>query len=56
VALRERSEAGDDAFERLFFFAELLRALGVAPDARVFQLLCNVGQANLFGLKVKDTS
>ena len=38
------------------FPAEFLRALGVAPDVRLFELPSDFDQALLLGVEVKDTS
>jgi hypothetical protein len=46
----------DDAFERLAFFSEVLRALGLVPDIRIFGELDDLAQAYLLLLEVKDTS
>ena len=53
VELRQRA---DDAFERASFLAELLRALRVVPDLRVFELALDFREARRLHIEVKDTS
>jgi len=43
-------------FELALFLAELLRALGVVPDGRVFQRAVNFFELRCFHIVVKDTS
>src|SRR5439155_2605236 len=52
----EVRERADDALELFSLFAELLRALRVAPDARVFERLCNRSEPLRLEVEVKDTS
>jgi hypothetical protein len=49
-------QGSDDCFEALLFLTEVLRALLVAPDLRVFGELLDFGQAQFLGIEVKDTS
>jgi hypothetical protein len=49
-------QRADDAFELFSFLAELLRALRVGPDGRVFQRLYNRSQPLCLDVEVKDTS
>jgi hypothetical protein len=49
-------ERADDRFEAFLLLAEVLRALLVAPDFRVFGELLDFGQAQFLGIEVKDTS
>ena len=46
----------DDAFELFLFLAESLRAFGVVPDFRVFELPVQFFQFCGFDIVVKDTS
>jgi len=43
-------------FERAFFFAQLLGALGVVPHRGVFERRMDFAQFEGFGIVVKDTS
>jgi hypothetical protein len=45
-----------DAFQRLALLAEILRALGIVPDVRVFRELRDLAQPDLLLVEVKDTS
>jgi hypothetical protein len=51
----ERTDAVDDAVERRALLAELLRALRVVPDVRVFQLAAYFLEPFAFAVVVKDT-
>jgi len=51
-----RAEAVDDCLERFLLLAELLRALAVVPDVRVFQKLADLAQPRTLAIVVKDTS
>ena len=44
------------ALERLLLLAELLRALRIVPDLRIFELALDFGQAHRLHVEVKDTS
>jgi len=46
----------NDAVELLFLLAELLRALRVVPDFRVFELSIDGGEPRRLQIEVKDTS
>jgi hypothetical protein len=48
-------EGDDDAVEQFFLFAQFLGALGVVPDAGVFQAGVDGSQTFEFGIEVKDT-
>lgn len=50
------AEAEHYAFKHLSFTAQVLGALGVLPDGRVFGEFGYFGQAFLLGIEVKDTS
>jgi hypothetical protein len=50
-----RGERFNDGFQRFFFFPEILRALGVFPDFRVFQFGVDLFQFLRFQIEVKDT-
>src|SRR2546427_4370582 len=52
----DRGEPGDGRVQRLLFPAEVLRALGVAPDLGIGQERFDFRQAFLLALEVKDTS
>jgi hypothetical protein len=52
----EPVQAADDLFELGSFLAEFLRALGVAPDAGLFQLALYFLQPLVFIVVIKDTS
>jgi hypothetical protein len=52
----QQRERADDAVQSLLFPAQLLRALGVAPDIGLLELPPDLDQACLFGVEVKDTS
>ena len=52
----EQQQVADDALQGLLFAAEFLRALGIAPDVRFFELSPDFDQACLLGVEVKDTS
>ena len=54
-AIAERPDAVDDPVERRALLAELLRALGVVPDVRIFQLAGYFLEPLALGLVVKDT-
>jgi hypothetical protein len=59
AVLQPRSEPGqraDDTFELLSFLAELLCALGIAPDAGVLECLGDRGEPFRLDVEVKDTS
>jgi len=59
AVLQSRVKAGqcaDDAFELFSFLAELLRALRVGPDARVFERLYDRSEPLCLDVEVKDTS
>ena len=45
-----------DVFKRFFFAAQVLGALGVVPDRRVFESGLDFLQLRCFGIVVKDTS
>jgi hypothetical protein len=49
-------QRADERLENLLLLAELLRALRVLPQLRVFQLPVQRGEPRLFRLEVKDTS
>jgi len=52
-------EAGEDAdgvLELFLFAPQLLGALGIGPDVRLFELPRYFGEARLLALEVKDTS
>jgi hypothetical protein len=49
-------DVGDDLLEAAAFLAEVLGALGVGPDARVFEGRGDFYEARLPGVVVKDTS
>ena len=51
----ERADAIDDAVERRALLAELLRALRVVPDVRVFQLAAYFLEPFALAVVVKDT-
>ena len=51
----ERADAIDDALELRAFLAELLRALGIVPDVRVFELAGYFLEPLGLGVVVKDT-
>jgi hypothetical protein len=55
-ALVEFFQRIDDPFQGTTFLAQILGALGVIPNRRIFQQLDDLGQAFLFGIVVKDTS
>jgi hypothetical protein len=52
----ELLERSDDCFEALLFLAEVLRALLVVPDFRVFGERLDFSQSQFLGIEVKDTS
>src|SRR5207244_3231353 len=52
----DAAEGADDRFERLLFLAEVLRALRVLPQLRVFELAVQRRKAPGLRLEVKDTS
>jgi hypothetical protein len=54
-AVAERADAIDDPVERRALLAELLGALGVVPDVRVFQLASYFLEPLALGVVVKDT-
>jgi len=54
-AFRQAADAVDDLVELSAFLAELLRALGLIPDVRIFQLAADFLQAFALGVVVKDT-
>ena len=54
-AFAERADAIDDAVELRAFLAELLGALGIVPDVRVFELTPYFLEAFALRLVVKDT-
>ena len=54
-AIAERADAVDDPVERRAFLAELLGALGVVPDVRIFQLAGYFLEPFALGVVVKDT-
>ncbi len=51
--LRQRA---DDAFERFALLAELLRALRIVPDLRIFELSRDLLESHRLHIEVKDTS
>ncbi len=51
----QRADAADDAIEARALLAELLRALRVVPDVRIFKLARNFFEALRLGIEVKDT-
>jgi hypothetical protein len=55
-AAADSPERADYAFQRFLLLAELLRALRVVPQLRVFELAIQRFQAVLLRLEVKDTS
>jgi hypothetical protein len=52
----ELLERADDRFEAFLLLAEVLRALLVVPDFRVFGELLDFGQPQFLRIEVKDTS
>ena len=54
--LIELGQRADGGFKRFAFAAEVLRALGVAPEGGVFAELYDFFEALLFCVEVKDTS
>jgi hypothetical protein len=52
----DAAERGDDRFQLLLFLAELLGALRVVPELRVFELAVQRREARLLRFEVKDTS
>jgi len=54
--LAEARQRSDDLIELLFLSSEILRALRLAPDARIFQLFRYRGESLRLGVEVKDTS
>src|SRR5438552_3785184 len=52
----DAAEGADDRFERLLLLAEVLRALRVLPQLRVFELAVQRREAPGLRLEVKDTS
>ena len=51
----QRADAADDALEIRALLAELLRALRVVPDVRVFELARDFFEALGLHIEVKDT-
>jgi len=51
-----RSQRFNNRFERFLFFAEILCALGVLPNFRVFQLGVDLFEFLRLQIEVKDTS
>jgi hypothetical protein len=49
-------ESADEVVELLLLAAQILGALRVGPDVRVFELPAYFGEARLPALEVKDTS
>jgi hypothetical protein len=54
-AVAERADPIDDPVERCAFLAELLRALRIVPDVRIFQLAGYFLEPFALGVVVKDT-
>jgi hypothetical protein len=54
-AIVQAADAVDDLVELRAFLAELLGALGVVPDVRIFKLAANFLETFLLRLVVKDT-
>ncbi len=52
----ERGQLVHDALERLLLLAELLRALRIVPDLRIFELALDLGEPHRLHIEVKDTS
>jgi hypothetical protein len=52
----EPLHAADHVIEQFLLAAELLRALGVVPDAGVFELAAYFGEPLRFRVDVKETS
>jgi hypothetical protein len=52
----QRADAADDAIEVRALLAEILRTLRIVPDARVFELTCDLFEALRLRVEVKDTS
>ena len=52
----EGGQAADDGLKLLLLFAELLGALWIVPDLRVFERRGDCAEAGLSRLEVKDTS
>jgi hypothetical protein len=50
------AQGADNGFKLLFFTAQVLRALRVGPNARIFELGGDFYEALLLVLEVKDTS
>jgi hypothetical protein len=55
-AAADAGQRADERLEGLLFLAEVLRALRVLPELRVFQLAVQRREAVLLRLEVKDTS
>jgi hypothetical protein len=51
----QTADAADDALEARAFLAEILRALRVVPDVRVFELAGDFLETLGLGIEVKDT-
>ena len=49
------TDAADNAFEVCAFLAQILRALRIVPDIRVFKLARDFFEALGLGIEVKDT-
>ena len=54
-AFVQDADAVDDAIELGALLAELLRALGIVPDVRVFELAAYFLEPLALGIVVKDT-
>jgi len=55
-ALIDVAQRDDYAFEGFLFLAQVLGALGIVPDFRVFQGAADFFQLRLLAVEVKDTS
>jgi hypothetical protein len=51
----QRADAADDAIEACALLAEFLRALGIVPDGRAFELARDFLEALGLRIEVKDT-
>jgi hypothetical protein len=54
--LADAQQRADNRLERLALLAQLLRALVVSPQRRIFGELGDFGQAIALGIEFKDTS